>query len=237
MYKFMCFNKPYSWLFLISLLLMLLSRPALSYENMVFGVPNFAPYTHKENDKITGLAVKPVTQVLDTMGVSYTLRMFDNFSLLFKALRRNEVQGLFLASKNIERDRIAVFSKPVMINNWVWFQTIPPSFRVSSKRFKQNAKIATIEKTNTFRWLSRQGFQAHGTQAHLLPRLLMDKKVDSVFSAQVVFERHAQQQNIHMRSYMKTIESKKPFGIYINKRYLLKNEGFMEALNALIKTQ
>ena len=66
---------------------------------------------------------------------------------------------------------------------------------------------------------------------------LKNKKVDAVFAAQAVFEQRSRELGIAPTFFIKTIESKKPFGIYISRWYLQNNKGFMEVLNKNIRTR
>ncbi len=224
---------------LISLccLLLIWGCQVQAYDPMVLGVPNFKPYTYQEKNNIIGSAIEPVSRALQNSGVDFEIRLYGNYSLLLKALRRNEIQGFFLASQNRARDKYAVFSKPITFNNWTWFVLKGSAAKVSSHDFKLNGKVATIAKTNTFRWLTRSGYQVVSSSIDDLPNLLINKKVDAVFAAQAVFETRIRSLAIYPKTFVKTIENKKPFAIYISREYLENNEGMMEVLNENIHTR
>ncbi len=218
------------------ILFILLANPAKAFQPMVLGVPNFKPYTFQEHNKLAGSAIAPVSLALKDSQVKFTLRLYDNYSLLLKALRKDEIQGFFLASKNLERDKYAVFSKPVTFNNWSWFVLNKSDVDVRDRDFKINSKVATVGKTNTYRWLTRSGYQVLSSDIKQLPNLLITNQVDAVFVAQAVFESRVQSLAIHPKTFVKTVEVKKPFSIYISKYYLQSNEGFMKVLNGHIST-
>ncbi len=222
--------------FIPFILVILLANPTKAFEPMVLGVPNFKPYSFQEHNKLVGSAIKPVSQALKDSQVKFTLRLYDNYSLLLKALRKDEIQGFFLASKNLERDKYAVFSKPVTFNNWSWFVLKKSDFDVRDRDFKINSTVATVGKTNTYRWLTRSGFQVLSSDIKNLPNLLITNQVDAVFVAQAVFESRMKSLAIHPKIFVKTVEVKKPFSLYISKYYLQSNEGFMKVLNANITT-
>lgn len=205
------------------------------YDGIVLGVPNFKPYTYLDRGKITGSAIVPVKQALDDLDVPVTLRLYPTYTDLIKAIKRNEIQGFFLASQNEERDRYAQFSKPVTINNWAWFTLKEPKYPLGSDNFSHHALIGTIQKTNTFRWLVRNGYQAHGDLASKLPTLLMNRKLDAVFAAEAVFEKSSKESGISLRIFEKKVERGKPFGMYISRQYLKKNKGFMKKLDQYIE--
>ncbi len=214
-----------------------LCLPLHAAQPMVLGVPNFKPYSYLSNQQVIGSAINPVTQALNDSHIEPTIRLYANYSLLLKALRKDEIQGFFLASQNLERDKYAVFSKPVTFNNWTWFALKNAPFAFNDPQLKLKGTVGTITKTNTYRWLSRSGYQVISSSVESLPNLLMNKKVDAVFSAQAVFEIRARELNIGRGTFIKKIESKKPFAIYISKRFLAENEGFMTRLNKNITTR
>jgi len=223
--------NPLPWL------LLLLCSQLQAYEPIVLGVPDFRPYTYQQKGHIIGSAIEPVSNALQATGVNFKIRLYGNYSLLLKALRKDDIQGFFLASQNLERDKYAVFSKPFTTNNWTWFVLKGSGTKVNNHDFKLNGTVATIAKTNTFRWLTRSGYQVVPSGINELPNLLINKKVDAVFAAQAVFETRIRSLAIHPKTFVKTIEIKKPFAIYISKSYLENNEGMMEVLNGNIVTR
>lgn len=218
----------------IVLLVGLFAQATQAYEPLVLGVPEFKPYTYTERGQIKGSAIKTVTHAFKRSGAGLELKSFANYSALLKALKRDEIQGFFLASKNLERDRYAEFSKQVTVNNWTWFTLVNRGINTKSTDFPQNAVVGTIAKTNTFRWLTRNGYQVVSAQIGELPGLLMNKRVDAVFAAEAVFEQTCREQSVALSLFKKDIQKGKPFGIYVSKTYLKRNPGFMEALNSAI---
>ena len=65
--------------------------------------------------------------------------------------------------------------------------------------------------------------------------LLELKRAEAIFLAEMVFISAANDSGVKPESYRQVIEISKPFGIYVSKKYLAKNEGFMEDLNRLIE--
>lgn len=202
---------------------------------IVIGVPEFKPYTYLENGVLTGTAIKQMQPIFDALPEKVTLRQYSNYSLLLKALKADEIQGFFLASQNTERDRYAIFTKPLAFNNWSWFTLRENEFDFESADFKYTSTVATTSKTNTFRWLTRNGFQVHSSSITQLPSLLLNKKVNAVFSAENVFLQACKDQGIHPKSFHKTLHESRPFGMYISKKYSETNPDFIKTLNSLIK--
>lgn len=204
-------------------------------EGIRLGVPDFKPYTYLKNGEITGSAIDAAKPIFKALNKTLSIKQYKNYSLLLKAVRNNEIDGFFLATQNTERDKYAQFSLPLAFNNWVWFSLKQNRHKYDSSSFKNNALIATITKTNTFRWLARNGYQVHGAPTLQLPSLLMNKKVDAIFSAESVFEQVCLDQEINPNLFRKHIESRRPFGFYISKTFLAKHNGFMRQLNHHIK--
>jgi len=204
-------------------------------EGIRLGVPDFKPYTYIKNGEIAGSAVEAAKPLFKALNEKLSLKQYKNYSLLLKAVRNNEIDGFFLATQNAERDKYAQFSLPLGFNNWAWFSLKQNRHKYDSSSFKNNALIATISKTNTFRWLARNGYQVHGAPTLQLPSLLLNKKVDAIFSAESVFEQVCLDQEMNPSMFRKHIESRRPFGIYISKGFLAKKEGFMQRLNEHIK--
>ena len=222
---------------LASIVFNLQSAVAQTYSPMVLGVPEFKPYTYLHDGKIIGSAITQSEPIFDTLKVNVTIRRFENYSLLLKAVKKNQIDGFFLASQNPERDRYAEFSKPFTFNNWSWFSLKSKQYDFDSADFKNDSIIATIRKTNTFRWLTRNGYQVHGTSIAQLPSLILNKQVNAVFSAESVFLQACADNEVNTNLFRATVESKRPFGMYVSKGYLNKNPGFMQKLNKEIITK
>lgn len=207
-----------------------------AYSPMVLGVPSFKPYTYEENGKVVGTAITPVSDALNAIKAPHTIKLFATYSLLLKALKKNEIQGFFLASQNKERDRYATFSKPIALNSWSWVFLKNKTEDTSDNDFKHSAKIGTIKGTNTYRWLVRHGYDAQEFAADELPMLLSQKKVDAVFAAQTVFRYSAVKSGFSNSAFSFKVESSKPFAMYVSNKYLQANPDFLQQLNKHIPT-
>lgn len=207
---------------------------AHSFEPITLGVPHFKPYTYTENNQVTGLAANKIRNIFKGIPAELTLKQYLNYSLLLKALKRGDIDGFFLASENSERNRYADFSKPIEYNNWTWFTLRESSNTPNHHDFKYHSIIGTIGKTNTFRWLSRNSYQVQSYNANELLAALQNKQINAAFLAEKVFEYTYMQAGIAPSTFKKHIEIKRPFGIYIAKKYLQKNHNFMSQLNAAI---
>lgn len=205
-----------------------------AFEPILLGIPNFKPYTYTVNDTIKGSAVSDVKAIFKGIDTTLTIKQYNNYSLLLKALKKSEIDGFFLATQNSERDRYAVFSKTVEYNNWTWFTLKQSDITPDNSDFKYQSIIGTIGKTNTFRWLSRNGYQVKTDSAEELLTALLNKQIHAAFLAERVFENTYKEAGLSANTFNRYIEIKRPFSIYISKKYLSTNPSFMDTLNSNI---
>lgn len=195
-------------------------------------MPNFRPYSFEQNGHILGLAMAPVESTLQKMNIPYSITLYDNYSLLFKALKNAEIDGAFLASQNLDRDRIADFSTAVLFNNWSWIQLVDSPLQLNTNQFLRDAKVATVENTNTYRWLIRRGYRVTAAASSALPELLFSKKVDAIFASQAVFDSSLKQSQYKAEPLSYTVEIAQPFGLYVSKDYRFKFPDFLARFNS-----
>lgn len=231
--KLMLANRYFlCWFWLIVSLPLSISAKPL---NLV--LPNFPPYSYSQNQQVKGIAVELVQPVLDKMGIEYQLTLVKDYGLAVNLVKTGMADGFFLASQNSRRDKIAQFSTPVMINRWCWYML--PNNKLNPKdklNFRFNAEIGTIGKTNTERWLIKQGYpiKAAPVSSKALARLLLDRKINTAFVAEKVFD---QALGFERHNVTKIVAIEKPFGIYISHDYLRQHPDFMLKLNQAIQSQ
>ncbi|WP_108650827.1 substrate-binding periplasmic protein [Dongshaea marina] len=224
----------FSNVFYIALLVPLTSWG--SYTKLRLVMPNFSPFTYAENGDFKGYGYERVSKILDDMGVSYSVKLVPTYAAAVTEVKSQLADGFFLASKNYERDSFAVFSKPMMINRWSWF--VSTAYKNSPKNigFKENARIGTPFGTNTQRWLEQNGYQVTNRNpdvSDLINNLKLGR-IDAIFMAEMVFKEFADGQGLKHTAYQQYVQSSRDFGVYISKKYLAKNKGFMAALNKQI---
>ncbi|WP_185235313.1 transporter substrate-binding domain-containing protein [Teredinibacter franksiae] len=209
---------------------------AAEYSELHLNIPAFKPYQYMEKGKPGGVGVIKLSNVLNRMQVKYRITSVPNYGRAVLNLRNGHSSGFFLASQNTERDKLGVFSAPLMINNWVWVLTSNSTADVHSDDFKRHRRVGTFLHSNTHKWLIKNEYQRilPSMQAHLLPRQLYNKRLDAVFLAETVFVHHAKKDKLNIEHFKFVVEAGKPFGAYISKSYLKQNSGFMEEFNSLI---
>ncbi|MGF1696448.1 transporter substrate-binding domain-containing protein [Vibrio lamellibrachiae] len=204
--------------------------------NMHFFVPDFPPYTTVNSEGVpVGIGIDKMDLVLDSIDVKYSIEVGSNHGRALKELRRGRSDGFYMASKNDERDRYAVFSESLMINRWVWVVLMEGSenLRPKSLAFKTDAKVMSLLNTNTSYWLLRNEYKALPPAADIksLVTALDEKQVDAIFVAEVVFSHLAEGSN----KYKIILEKEKEFGIYVSNDFVEENPMFMFELNSAIR--
>lgn len=200
-------------------------------------VPDFKPYTYEENNEIVGYGVSTVLKILDKMTVPYTLSIVPNYGRALAELSHDRADALFLASQNEERNRVARFYGPIVINRWIWFvNSDDHGLTPDSDHFKEQARIATLLNTNTHRWLETHDYKVTfaGSDVAQLIDLLSNGRVDAVLIAELVFK-DALRLRGAKAEFREYIHSERDFGIYFSKRFLRLNEGFLEQFDTTMK--
>ncbi|MBN2429697.1 MAG: transporter substrate-binding domain-containing protein [Deltaproteobacteria bacterium] len=211
--------------------------PGFGETDIILAVPKFEPYTNIENEEIQGRGGTLVKIVLDNMEIRYSLKQVPNYGRAFKETENGRADGFFLATQNKERDNIAVFSEPVLFNRWSWFFTADRYMDPWTPNFKTTALVGTALHTNTQLWLEKNGYQRINPilKFKKLPLLLTNKRLDAVFLSESVFLNSVSEAKLSSSRFKMKLQEEKPFGIYISKKFLKKNPGFMKQLNEAIR--
>ena len=201
-------------------------------------IPNFKPYTYYQDHEFKGIGVDKIKKIFALMNVPYSLSLAPNYGRAVDELKKGRVDGLFLASENEERNSIAEFSTPLMLNRWSWFLPQGSEMHPSHPSFKLNANIATSLNTNTHKWLKRNHYRVSYAPSDIraLPKMLIKKRINVVFLAERVFLESCKEQGVDPKVFIQIVEVEKPFGIYIAQAYLDRHPSFMKKLNEAIKT-
>lgn len=209
---------------------------ASAQEVMILGIPELAPFTYLDGTEIKGDAIDPVKRILEKSNIPYQLVYLENYSKLLKAVRKQTIHGFFLATKNVERDKYAEFSKPIIMDSYSWFILNQAPYELHSNEFKLNAKVGAVNRTNSFRLATRRGYQVYGQPSPLLAQQFINQTIDAVFATQSPFEYQLNQLNFPKSRYRIEFESERPFGIYVSKTYLRRHPNTMSLINQHIKT-
>ena len=220
----------------IVLLILMWSNCGYAQKEIIFHVPDFPPYTFEKDGKIQGIGIELVDKILKEAGIQYSLKLVPNYGRAVQNVKIGHSDGFFLASQNAERDKIAVFSNPVVINRWCWFLPANSTLNPNDAIFKTKARVGTFLNSNTHKWLMRKGYNVTGspTEVDSLLKMLNMNRINVVFLAEAVFLESISKVGEKPESYEKVVQVEKPFGIYISKDYLSKNPSIMEKINIAI---
>ncbi len=206
----------------------------ISYSNdtLHLVVPDFKPYTYEHNDSIQGAGVERVSDILKSLGIPFSLSLVPNYGRAVAETRNGRCDGFFLATQNSERDSIAHFSGPLMINRWCWFTLRDAPLQVGDSTFKLTARVATPINSNTHKWLKYENYNVAYpvTDVSVLVTLLLDGLVDVVFVSEEVFLHQLNQQKIPLSSIERYIESERPFGLYLSNETVKNNPDVIESI-------
>ena len=216
-------------------LLFMILTEARAQPQLTVIVPNFPPYTLKNNDQISGIGIELADKIFKQAGITVRYRIAPNYAKALHELEQGRADALLLASQNDERDNLAVFTKPLMINRWCWYLLNDSQLHPHDSNFKRDAKISSHFKSNTHKWLIANGYSVQpARQTNKLPQMLMRSRVDAVFLAELVFEAAMKQDKLNISQFKKHIEKEKPFGIYLSKNYLTKYPATLKSINKAI---
>lgn len=217
--------------------LLLVCVPSYSQEHDVLNLvsPHFPPYTYVHNNEITGIGPDIIKRVFANTNIPYKITMIEDYAKAVHVIKEKLGDGMFLASQNAERDAIAVFTKPLMINKWSWFMLKDSKVDLNSDTFKLKGGIGTVLGTNTYKWLKTNGYNiiAAPLDVSSLVSMLKSHRIDAVFLADAVFEYEIAEQELSQ--FKKVVEVEKAFGMYISHDYLRKHPGSLEQINSSIE--
>lgn len=224
------------WVFILAIHGFLCSASWAS-DPMILGVPQFKPFTYLENGQIKGDVLDEVKRILDASEIRFKIIFIENYSLLIKAVKSKKIDGFFVATQNVERDRYAVFSKPIILDGFSWFILNDARYEFNSSDFKLHAKVGAVGKTNSFRIATRRGYQVYGQPLPLLAQQFTHKTLDAVFATEMAFRYQLDNLPFSKKHYRIIKDSERPFGLYISKHYLQNNKNVMQTINANIETR
>lgn len=190
-------------------------------------LPDFPPYTYMHDGKPSGIGIEVVEPILEKMGVKYTIQISSNHGRALRQLILEKSDGFFMASKNAERDKHAVFSKPILINKWVWVTL--KSTNIDIKESSSSIKVASLLNTNTERWLKKNNYRvvASASSIESLVKLLDVNRVDAIFLSEAVLIEAVGD----LTKYNTSVAVEKDFGFYVSKSFIDKYPTFMQELN------
>ena len=214
----------------------MLITPSYATQNITVLVPNFPPYTQQINGKLSGIGIEQADKVFAHAGLNVTYRFLPNYAKVLHEIKHNRGDAFLLASQNDERDKLAELSNPLVINKWCWYLHKNSTLSPEQATFKSTATISSHFNTNTHKWLNKNNYVVEAvTDISRLPELLLHKRIDAVFLAELVFEKAIKEKELPLSHFKKVVEVEKPFGIYISKKYLESSPDTLKSINKSIQ--
>jgi ABC-type amino acid transport substrate-binding protein len=220
-----------------TIVLLLICVPSFAKEDNILNLvsPHFPPYTYEHNNEIIGIGPDIIKRVFANTNIPYKITMIKDYAEAVQVVKTKLGDGMFLASQNAERNAIAVFTKPLVINKWSWFMLKNSNVDLNSETFKLQAVIGTLKGTNTYKWLKANGYSnvASPVDASSLVSMLKLHRIDAAFLADAVFEYGLDEKVLSQ--FKKVLEVEKPFGMYISHDYLKKHPNSLKQINRSIE--
>lgn len=220
---------------LVLLIMSVIFLPVYAKQSMTVLVPNFPPYTHIKNNELTGLGIQQADLIFAQAKINVTYRFLPNYAKVLHEIKQGRGDAFLLASQNEERDKVAQFSLPVVTNKWCWYLSKNSSLSPQNETFKETASISSHFNTNTHKWLNSKGYFVEPVMdISVLPELLLRKRIDAVFLAELVFEQAIKEKGLPLSHFKKVVEVEKPFGIYVSNKYLESEPKTLKNINKSI---
>lgn len=178
---FLWYNKT---LVTFYILLNIASTDVNAQQEITILIPNFPPYTQKVNQQASGIGIDLANAIFKQIGIKVHYRILPNYAKVLHELEQARGDAFLLASQNDERDKIAVFTEPLLINRWCWFVLNNAELTPMHKDFKKKAKVSSYFHSNTHKWLMNNHYDVAPVMENTkLPAMLIRSRIDAVFIA------------------------------------------------------
>lgn len=201
-------------------------------------MPDYPPFSYYAEGKYQGEGYWAFVALMAELKQPYKISLVPNFGRALNDLQQESIDGFFLASESEERNKLAVFSEPVLTTAWSWVWLCERTdLDPTNTEFKLLARIAAQTNSNIYRWLQQHGYQTlSGTQdIRGLFALLDYQRVDAVMMPQDTAEILISQLQHQQPKYRLLMQQQQPFGIYLDKNFIAKHPDFMPRLNQAIQ--
>ncbi len=232
-------RRSLGWM-VICLLCIAVARPARSdaLDPVLFVVPEFPPLTYRADGGFRGIGIQRVGQLLDKLELDYEIELALNYARAARLVEIGQKDGFFLATRNEQRERFAVFVGPVYINRWTWFLPVSSELDPRASGAHEHMRAASVVGTNTARWLKKNGFSLglSPRSVEQLLKMLDGGKVDAVLLSAPVFQHAVETSGRLMSAYRGVVQESKPMGVYLSRQYLRKHPGMLQRFNEAVES-
>lgn len=200
-------------------------------------MPEYPPYTYVQDGQYQGEGYEAFVFIMQHLQREFEILLVPNYGRAVLDLQNNVIDGLFLASENDERNRLAVFSDPVSTTRWTWVwlaqqQQLMPG----NVHFQTDAIVSAQINSNIYLWLQAEGYRVAGGPNNIrdLFRLLNSRRVDAIMLPEQTVLTVIRENGYPLQDYRFKVERELPFAIYISKTFLAAEPDFMTELNKAI---
>ena len=200
------------------------------------GFPEFPPYTFTENNKPSGIGIEMLQKLNTSLELDIELVPVNTYGNGIRRLKQHKIDFFLLATQNSDRDKLAQFSEPLVINRWSWFSLKGNVFEYNTPKSRSELRVATYDHSNTHKWLLSQHF-IHiyaTTDISAMLRQLKNGRIDAIFLSEQVLLETLKQSETPLDDLSVTLQVARPMGIYVNHKWLEQHPNFMPKLNKAI---
>jgi len=200
-------------------------------------MPDYPPYTYIQDGTYHGFGYEAFVSIMADLQQDFVIVPEPNYGRAVKDMQNQLVDGMFLASENEERNKVAEFSAAVTDTGWTWvWLKQRTDLEPDSVVFKQNSLVSAQLNSNTYLWLLKQHYKVAGApnNIRMLFTMLNSRRVDAILLPELTAKAVIEQEKLDPSLYSMLLEIKLPFGIYISKAYIKRHPDIMPKLNQAI---
>jgi ABC-type amino acid transport substrate-binding protein len=209
---------------------------SINAQNIILEVPNFPPLTEVKDGKVSGIAYDLVLKIVKTAGINVTYKGIHTYAVALQDLKSGVSDGFFSAAQTAERDEVAVRSKPMMTQHWIWVTLKASDLLPTSADFKSKAKAGVIMNTAQANFLTDNGYTISGNpvSGEQLIQMLISNRFNVALTNELLWDIKVKETKTDPALFTKYIERTTTDGIYISKQTIAKYPDIMDKINAAI---
>jgi polar amino acid transport system substrate-binding protein len=216
--------------------LFILAALSLGAQTLVLDVPHFPPLSVIKGNNISGSFYDLTVKIMQNAGITVNYKATSTYAAALNDLKTGKCDGFFPAIQNAERDEVAVRTKQVMTQDWVWVKLKATDLSPSASDFKSKAKVGTLLETAQETFLKNNGYTITGNPANLdsLVSMLVANRFNVILTNEHTWDIAVKESGKDPNMFTKFVERTTNVGIYISKTTLAKYPELINKLNASI---
>ena len=194
------------------------------------------PYQFQKKGVIQGSGIEKLKCILKSMKQPYLFSM-NQWNEAKNLLDQGSHHGFFLSQRNEKIDKYAVFSAPIIEEDWAWF-SFSDLLDVSSLKFKSNTEITAIFGSKSWFWLIENGYRVSKkprTVSAMLD-LMIGGDARIIFGNEKLINEEIKKMELTYQVVSKVKAKSNPLGVYFSKNFIKKYPQFLTKFNNTIKS-